>query len=358
MGIKAFIAARVRTAVPLFAGRLLLGDAAVEGWLEADGGRVADWGEGPAPHKPDATGWICPAPVNAHTHVADAFLRDLPGKPNTVAELVGPGGWKHRNLAHAKADAMRSGIERYAEEMAALGTSRFIDFREGGLGGVVFLRSLAEDLPVQPVIMGRPATNTFVEAEAKQLIRDVDGIGLSALRDFERASDPEAWADLCHKARKPFALHASEAKREDIDAVLALEPDFIVHATQATKADLSRIGDAGVTVVVCPRSNAHYGMKTPLAAMLAAGCTVAVGTDNGMLNDGDLLKELALLHNWFPKVPVETLLRMACWNGRAIAKLPSPLPPKKGQPMDLVVLPDTPFHASGSGKPGFTIGAP
>lgn len=341
--------------MPLFAGRLLLGDSAVEGWLEADGGKVLDWGEGASPRKPDGKGWICPAPVNAHTHAADAFLRDLPGKPDTVADLVGPGGWKHRNLAHAQADAMRTGIERYVAEMAALGTSRFIDFREGGLGGVVFLRSLAEDLPVQPIIMGRPASNTtFDDNEAFRLVQDADGIGLSALRDFERRGDAEAWADLCHKHRKPFALHASEAKHEDIHAVLALEPDFIVHCTQATKADLHAIADQGASIVVCPRSNAHYGMKTPLDAMLAAGCSVAVGTDNGMLNDGNLLAELALLHGWFPKVTVEALLRMATWNGRALAHLPPPLPPKKGRAMELVVLPDVPFQASGAGKPGFT----
>jgi cytosine/adenosine deaminase-related metal-dependent hydrolase len=338
--------------VPLFAGRLLLADAAVEGYLEVEDGKVVDWGEGAPPGKPDARGWIVPSPVNAHTHVADACLRDRPGKPSTVAELVGPGGWKHRNLAAAAGEEVRAGVGRYVGEMAALGTVRFLDFREGGLAGVRFLRSLAEELPVQPVILGRPLVNgTFDDDEAKALLAEADGIGLSAMRDFADAGDVEAWAEACHRRRKPFALHVSEAKREDMHAVLALEPTFLVHATQATKADLEAVADADVPVVVCPRSNAYYGHKTPLDRMMAAGVTVAVGTDNGMLQDGDLLAELALLRAWFPHVQVETLLRKATWNGRALAGLPPALPPKKGAAPDVVVLPDAPLPESPVTRP-------
>lgn len=337
--------------VPLFAGKLLLADSAVEGYLEAEGGKVVDWGEGAPPRKPDATGWIVPAPVNAHTHVADAFLRDRPGKPTTVAELVGPGGWKQRHLAQATAEQVRAGVARYAGEMAAVGVSRFLDFREGGLAGVRLLRAMAADLPTQPVILGRPATNTFDEAEAKAILAEADGIGLSALRDFADPADAEAWAEACHRARKPFALHVSEAKREDMEAVLALEPAFLVHAVQATKADLEAVADADVPVVVCPRSNAYYGHKTPLDRMADAGVTVCVGTDNGMLQDGDLLAELALLRAWFPRTPVEALLRKATWNGRALAGLPPALPPRVGKSLDVVVLPESPLPAMASGRP-------
>jgi cytosine/adenosine deaminase-related metal-dependent hydrolase len=336
----------------LFAGRLLLADVVVDGYLEAEGGRVVDWGEGAPPRRPDATGWIVPAPVNAHTHVADACLRDVPGKPATVPELVGPGGWKQRHLAAAAPEAVRAGVERYTGEMAAVGVARFIDFREGGLAGVRLLRAFAADLPVDPVILGRPAANgTFDEAEAKAILAEADGIGLSALRDFARPADAESWAEACHRARKPFALHVSEAKREDVEAVLALEPTFLVHGTQATKADLEAVADADVPLVVCPRSNAHYGHKSPLDRMMAAGVTVAVGTDNGMLQDGDLLQELALLRSWFPHVRVETLLRQATWNARALAGLAPALPPKKGKALDIVVLPDQPLPSSRPTKP-------
>jgi cytosine/adenosine deaminase-related metal-dependent hydrolase len=355
---QGFVVTASRTVVTLVAGRMLLEDSTLEAWISSEGGRVVDWGEGEPPGKPDATGWIVPAPVNAHTHVGDSFLRDVPGKPGSLAELVGPGGWKHRNLAHAQADLMRAGIQAQVANMASYGTSRFIDFREGGLGGVVFLRALAEDLEVQPIILGRPASNTFIEAEAQRLIQEADGIGLSARRDFARASDVESWAEVCHKARKPFALHASEGKREDIESLIALEPTFLVHCTQASPGNLRQLADAEIPVVVCPRSNAHFGMKTPLPAMLDAGCHVALGTDNGMLNDGNLLAELEQLQSWWPRVPTEQLLRIATSNGRRLAGLAPALPPKRGAALDLVVYPDPPLRAANKGKPGFLVGGP
>lgn len=341
----------------MFAGRILLAKATVDGWIETDGARVVGWGEGEPPSRPDASGWIVPAPVNAHTHVADAFLRDRPGKPATVPELVGPGGWKQRHLATASPGEMAEGIRRYVGEMAAIGTSRFLDFREGGLAGVRFLRGMAGDLPVQPVILGRPTTNAFDERQAAELLAEADGIGLSAMRDFAKAADVESWAEACHDAGKPFALHVSEAKREDIEAVLALEPAFLIHATQATRADLDAIADAGVTVIACPRSNAYYGIKVPLDRMRDAGVQVAVGTDNGMLHDGDLLIELALLSAEWPHVPMDELLRMVTWTPRAIAGLPAALPPRKGQPLDVVVLPELPWTPAAT-KPSLGVRGP
>ena len=342
--------------VPLVAGKLLYDLEVREGWLLVEDGLVTDLGEGAPPSKPDATGWVVPAPVNAHTHVADACLRAKPGKPSTVAELVGPNGWKQRELALAAHDDLRQGVIRYVDEMAALGTTRFIDFRETGLAGVTFLRSLEPDLAVRPFIMGRPTGFTFHDTEAAGLLREADGIGLSALRDFPDPRAAEAWAEAAHKAGKPLALHASEAKAEDLEDVLALEPSFLVHCTQASDDEMDLLGDEGITVVVCPRSNAHYRMKTPLDRLREAGVVVAVGTDNGMINDGDLLAELSLLQQWFPDVPLESLLRMATIHGRALVDLPG-LPTRKGKPADLIVLPDQPLRRGAGHKPGFVVPA-
>jgi cytosine/adenosine deaminase-related metal-dependent hydrolase len=341
--------------VPLFSGRILLPDGVEEGWVEVEGGRLLARGDGEPPARPDGTGWIVPAPVNAHTHAADTFLREVPGKPRTVPELVGPRGWKHARLREAQPGQVEEGIRRYAQEMARLGTSAFLDFREGGPAGAQLLRGLAPDLPVPPVVLGRPALPGFSEEEAHALLAAADGVGLSALRDFPRRGDVEAWAEACRRARKPFALHASEAVREDVEAVLALEPSFLVHLTRATPRDLRAVADAQVPVVVCPRSNAWYGLRTPVEAMRAAGVTLAVGTDNGMLHDGDLLAELGLLRALDPGAADDELLRMACWNGRALAGLPPPLPRRAGEPVDLVVLPERPVAAAET-RPGFAVG--
>lgn len=340
--------------MPLFAGRLLLRHEAVEGWLEMEGNRAVGWGEGTPPARPDATGWIVPAPVNAHTHAADAFLRGEPGKPRTVPELVGPAGWKHRRLHAANEAQVVAGIAAYASEMAAIGTAAFIDFREGGVAGARLLRHLADDLPCLPVVLGRPAQTDFREEEAEELLPIVAGIGLSARRDFADPADLEAWAEAAHARRKTLALHASEARHEALEPLLALEPDFLVHCTQATKAEMEALAGEGVAVAVCPRSNAWFGLKTPIRRLREAGVRVAVGTDNGMLNDGNLLADLALLRAWDPEVGMEELLRMATWNGRDLARLPPAWPPRRDAPLDLVVLPEDPLPPAPDPRPGFT----
>ncbi|MES2154891.1 MAG: amidohydrolase family protein [bacterium] len=340
--------------MPLFAGRILLADAAVEGWLEVEGGRIAGWGEGPPPEKPQARGWIVPSPANAHTHVADAFLRAVPGKPRGVAELVGPGGWKQTRLAAATAQQVVAGVHSYADEMAAVGTAAFVDFREGGVAGASLLREVAGELALACMILGRPMKNDFNAEEAQALLPVVDGIGLSALRDFPKASDAADWAEAARAARKPFALHVSEGRREEPGAVLALVPSFVVHATQATGRDLAAFADEDVPIVVCPRSNAYYGLRTPVAAMRNAGVTIAVGTDNGMLQDGDLLRELAQIRSWEPGLGDEDLLRMMTWNGRRVARLQT-APPRKGAAADWIVLPERAIPPAPERRPGFAF---
>lgn len=345
----------MRLDVPTFSGRLLLADDVLEGTVEVEGGKVVAWHEGELDAKATARGWIVPSPVNAHTHVADAFARDLPGKPDTVHALVGPGGWKMTQLARATPAQVAQGMRRYVGEMAALGTTRFLDFREGGLAGVRTLRALADDLAVEPFILGRPLQNDFDAEEAALLMAEADGIGLSAHRDFADPDHVEAWADACRKAGKPFALHASEAQEEDLESIVGLGPAFLVHCTRASKDRLAAVADAGVPIVVCPRSNLHYGMKTPLDRMRAAGVTVAVGTDNGMLNTGDLMAELSLLKSWFPAVPTADLLRMATVHARALVGPPARLPPRAGDIADFIVLPREPLSPAASHKPGFVV---
>ena len=44
-------------------------------------------------------GTLIPMPVNAHTHIGDSFIRDEPR--GELPEIVGPGGFKHRQLENS-----------------------------------------------------------------------------------------------------------------------------------------------------------------------------------------------------------------------------------------------------------------
>lgn len=331
---------------------MLLRDSEPEAWVTVESGRVVTWGRGEPPEPAQATGWIVPAPVNAHTHIADAWLRDEPGRPETVAELFGPGGWKHQQLAGADPQAMAAGATRYVDEMATVGTASFLDFREGGVAGVRWLRGL--DLAASPLVLGRPANGGADEDEIETVLDEADGVGLSGVRDM-RPRDVEAWAEACHERRKPFAIHVSEDARDDMDLVLSWEPTFLVHMCKANERDLDATADARIPIVVCPRSNAHFGLAPPVAAMRESGCTVAVGTDNGMLQTGDLWQELALLADAAPEARIPDLLRMATYHGRDLAGLADPLPPERGHPLDAVVLPADPIPRPMRVKPGLAV---
>lgn len=329
--------------------------------MAIEDGVLADWGEGPAPGTPDASGWIVPPLVNAHSHVADAFLRGQKGMPTSVPELVGPGGWKHRQLAMARKERAGAGVVRYVSEMADAGVSHFIDFRENGRVGVNFLRDLRDQaewtddatigpLPATPLIFGRPQMHDFNPDEAEELLPLVDGIGLSGVRDFPEPGEFRAWAEAALNAGKPWAVHLSEDRHDPLQDVLDLEPDHIIHMAHALPGDLRMAADVGLPIVACPRSNAYFGHQAPLGAMLQAGCLVALGTDNGMLQTGDLFEEAAAVRRLVPTIDDETLLRMMSHNGRMVAGLPD-WELQKGKPLDAIVLAEQPFPVPGMERP-------
>lgn len=320
--------------MPLVAGHILLPDRVVDGWMETKAGRIVRSGRGEAPEAPDASGWIVPSLVDAHTHVGDAFLRERPGKPHTVKELVGPGGWKHTHLAAADPDEQATATRDHLDAMAARGVAACIDFREGGVQGARWLRAIETD--VQTIIHGRPGKPGFDEDEADALFAVVDGLGFSGLRDINMR-DLEDWADAARGHRKAVGIHVSEDQRDDIHAAISLGPDYVVHMTQGKTSDFDELADARIPIVVCPRSNAFFGMRPPIQKMLDSGCQVALGTDNAMFHAADLVAEAGLLD-----LDDETRLRMMSHHARRIAGLPE-ASIERGAEADWIVLPERPF---------------
>jgi cytosine/adenosine deaminase-related metal-dependent hydrolase len=63
----------------------------------------------------------------------------------------------------------------------------------------------------------------------------------------------------------------------------------------ATKADLERVNDANIPIVVCPRSYAFFHLKNNLTQMKKTGVTILLGTDNAMINTPDVIEEVRVL---------------------------------------------------------------
>ncbi len=260
----------------------------------------------------DMRGLVCPAFINAHTHVGDSLARDPPYL--SLVELVAPpGGLKHRLLNAASPAEISSGMQSAISEIKRTGTCHFIDFRENGAAGARLLKELAGD---RATVLGRLAPGDTIEG----VLKECDGAGISCSIDLP-GEVLHAVVENAKKSRKIVGIHAGELNRKDIKTAIEIMPDFLVHMTHAVASDLQRAADNGIPIVICPRSNAVTGTGLPPAKKMAeAGVTLALGTDNVMLNSPDMLREM----EWTAKLLLHDdalTLKMATLNAARLARL-------------------------------------
>jgi len=275
----------------------------VEGRVVVEGGEIAAVEESPT----DSTDIVCPAFVNAHTHLGDSIAKEA-GRGLSLDDLVAPpDGLKHRLLADASREELVASMRRSLRFMRSGGTGAFVEFREGGVEGVAALESALEPLDLEAVVMGR----------GDAAVLDIaDGYGASGARDGEFSAERAA----ARKRNKPFGIHAGERDADDIDPALDLEPDFLVHMVHAEPRHLDRVEDRGVPVAVCPRSNLVTGVGVPPVAELLERTTVALGTDNVMLNSPSMFREMEFVSK-LCDVSAPAVLRMATAAGAELAGL-------------------------------------
>nr|WP_319540532.1 amidohydrolase family protein [uncultured Methanospirillum sp.] len=242
--------------------------------------------------------WICPAFFNAHTHLADTVAMDIPCTGDLESLVTPPHGLKHRILAECSPELLTIAMRRSVTSMIQGGTAGFADFREGGAAGVSILQNACRDLPCRPIILGR---------EGGEAVSD--GAGISSARDIS------SYAEVVSRMKrdgKLVAFHAGEKDSSDIDAALACEPDLLIHGTHAAPHQIRAIADAGIPVVICPRSNFLLGVTCsadhpPVREMLEQGVRVLIGTDNAMFVQPDIMQEISFAHTVYRIPPAELL---------------------------------------------------
>jgi cytosine/adenosine deaminase-related metal-dependent hydrolase len=250
---------------------------------------------------------VCPAFVNAHTHIGDSIAKEA-GAGLSLEELVAPpDGLKHRLLRETSRAEKVEAMHRSLQFMQATGTTSFLEFREGGVEGVFALREAAEGLDIDPFILGRETVDAMEAA---------DGFGASGANDADFASERTA----TKRAEKLFGIHAGEADPSDINPALNLSPDFLVHVVHPEPIHLDQIEHSEIPIAVCPRSNLVTGVGMPPIRDLLERTTVALGTDNVMLNSPSMFREMEFTAKLTDIAPRE-VLRMATQNGARIAGL-------------------------------------
>ncbi|WP_418286108.1 amidohydrolase family protein [Halorubrum sp. DTA46] len=255
---------------------------------------------------------ILPAFVNAHTHIGDSIAKEA-GEGLSLDELVAPpDGLKHRLLRSASHAEKVAAMARTLRYMEATGTGTFVEFREGGVPGIEALRdavagegvNFGERL-IDAVALGRDDPDVLSVA---------DGYGASGARD----ADFDTVRAETREAGKLFGIHAGERDADDVNPAMDLDPDFLVHMVHAEPIHLDRLEDRGTPVVVCPRSNLVTKVGVPPIRELAERTTVALGTDNVMLDSPSMFREMEFAAK-LADLPARDVLRMATVNGAAIA---------------------------------------
>jgi cytosine/adenosine deaminase-related metal-dependent hydrolase len=291
---------------------------------------------------------VMPGFINAHTHIADSVGKDIASGQGLDARVHPAFSAKKKILELTGQEHLKNFIRISAISMMKKGIVAFADFREGGPQGIRLLKEAIAGLPIKCVALGRTGHVGTLEnksglsaesaSEESKVLEIANGLGISGANEHSDSALLH-YRELAKGAL--VAIHAAESAetvsfsrertgKSEVERIMAnLKPDFLVHMTNATDDDIALAAASRTGIVVCPRANGVLGAGIPkVAKMLRAGCTVAVGTDNVMLNSPDISRELDYI--WKASRATEgemiaprEILKMATSNAAEILRLNS-----------------------------------
>ena len=258
---------------------------------------------------------LIPGFINSHTHIADSIGKDLSIDADVDSKIHPMIGLKQKLLKETSKKSLSKYMKNSAKSMIKKGITTFIDFREGGLDGVLLLKSALDNIPIRCIILGRieyyntkneikqnmPLPKEHIK-QLTQLLKNCDGIGISGTNENSN-SNLQSYA----KTKKIRAIHAAETKdsvntskklttKSEIQRAMLLRPSFLIHMTFATKNDLKLVAKNTRGIVICPRANSSLAEGIPdISLMQKSGCNITIGTDNVMINSPDIFREMDYL---------------------------------------------------------------
>ncbi|MCE7740905.1 MAG: amidohydrolase family protein [Candidatus Heimdallarchaeota archaeon] len=244
---------------------------------------------------------IIPGFINAHTHVADACLKDFT-YGLTLEEAVGPKGVKHSTLnsksEEEKAQSIRNSLDMHVKN----GFTAFVDFREEGIDGIKLLKEELNEYPIRAVILGRQ----YGDNNLADISEMSDGFGFSDVFSIDEDIMRQTKDLKENNQEKIAAIHASESMevisesltrfgKPDIEKICEYPFfDFVVHATYSNENDLILLKKNNTNVICCPISNLYHGLKfPPIALILKNELLLGLGTDNTFCNNPDPFRLMA-----------------------------------------------------------------
>ena len=303
-------------------GEILTKKGFEKGFIAFERGKIVETGSGNSPKKPICRGLIVPTFVNAHTHIGDSFIKEKRIElPKNIKDLVAPpNGLKHKLLRETSDEEIITGMEKSIDLMIKSGTKYFCDFRENGILGISQLKAALHLWKINSLILSRPDSEKYEKNEIDILLKNSEGIAISSISDWDYSELQKVARDTRQK-NKIFALHASERVRENIDYILDLKPNFLVHMLQASESDFIRVKENKIPIIICPRANSYYGLKPDFKLLKKVGVELLLGTDNAMLNTPVILDEINYIKSISKLFSLMELLYMTTISARKALNL-------------------------------------
>lgn len=332
-----------------------------DGWVVLDGGRIVASGAGDgrgeasvaqAPELDLGHVAILPGLVNAHTHLELSYLRDrIPAGPAFVGWIRAVMGAR-RGYADPQAPEILAGIDFGIAESIRCGTAVVGDISNTLVTGEPLAASALDGVVFSEIIGFNPADPIALVDQALGPVRAANALNpgratLAAHAPYSVAPGVlrGITAAIAGDGLPACSIHLAES-REEVEFIRTgggpwrqLLEDFgvwnpvwtapgvspvqylddlgflnarvmAIHGVQMTTADLARLAARHVTLVACPRSNAHTGAGTPpIERFYASGVAVAVGTDSlASTPDLNLFSELAAMRALATGIPASRLL--------------------------------------------------
>ena len=288
---------------------------------------------------------LIPGFVNCHTHIGDSIAKDITLNSSVDNRVHPVSGIKSKILKETDPKYLKNFMKNSCQSMLKKGITTFVDFREGGLDGILMLKEVLSQIPIRSIILGRlEFYQNIIEIkknisfpknkieELTKLLQKCDGLGISGANE-----NSQSVLKYYSKTSKIRAIHSSETNRtvstskkitgkSETLRALDLKPHFMVHMTYASKGDLFATAKKTRGIVICPRANASLAEGIPnIDLMKNTGCTIALGTDNIMINSPDMFREMDYLWKVSmgirkTRVSPKEILKMATVNGGKILK--------------------------------------
>jgi cytosine/adenosine deaminase-related metal-dependent hydrolase len=361
-----------------------------DGLLSIAGGRIVAVGRQPGgapggyPVEDLGNVAVLPGLVNAHTHLEFSDLRRPLGTPG-----MGFVDWIRRiiELFRQERNLADGPVGRGLRECLRSGTTTLGEIAQPGWPAEVFQGVPLEATVFLELIAPTPERVGPLLELAPQHLRAADPSGpwrpgLSPHAPYSVLPQLlTAAVSLSATGRVPLAFHLAESREElqllrsgrgpfrdyfdelgtchpdlfgcgtrpldYLHTLAAAERTLVIHGNYLDDEEIAFLAEQAerMSVVYCPRTHAYFGHDAyPLEQMLAAGVTVALGTDSrASAPDLSLLAEIRFVADRYPTLARDVVLRLGTINGaRALGRDQEigSLEPGKYANLTVVALPD------------------